>query len=115
MVCDKTNGNQLSNICVLLSIFLALSLAYNIKIKKDFEDVSTQMGHLRKFWENLPLEKRFEYAVNDLVKSMEKLEISMKELVAVRKKKHGHIADKRTYQDYLLYKKNALINLKIND
>ena len=113
MVWDKTNGNQLSNICVLLSIFLAFSLAYNIKIKKDFEDVSTQMVHLRKSC--IPMDKRFEYSVNDLQKSMEELEISMKELLSVRKKKHGHIANKKTYQDYLLYKKNALINLKIND
>ena len=107
MVSDQANGNKPSKICVLLSICLAFSLAYNVKIKKDFEDVSTQMGHLRKLWENIPLEKRFEYAVNDLVKSMEKLEISMKELLAVRKKKHGHIADKRTYQDYLLYIKKC--------
>ena len=109
MVCDKTNGNKLSNICVLLSIFLACSLAYNIKIKKDFEDVSTQMGHLRKLWENIPLEKRFEYAVNDLVKSMEKLEISMKELVSVRKKKAWtHSRQKNIPRLSFIYKKMLL-------
>ena len=63
------------------------------------------MGHLRKSC--IPLEKRFEYAVNDLVKSMEKLEISMKQLLSVRQKKHGHIASKKrlSYQDYQDYLK----------
>ena len=104
MVRDKTNGNQLSNICVLLSIFLAFSLAYNIKIKKDFEDVSTQMDHLKSC---ISLDQRFECSVNDLVKSMEELEISMKQLLSVRQKKHGHIASKNklSYQDYQDYLK----------